>query len=77
MVETYLRGTTPEPGLSVCSVLHERGLTPTTFGLQASNLPSQTANTLRELGVVSSPGRKVDPIGEILKAQYGVPRGKS
>lgn len=76
-VETYLRGTTPEPGLSVCSALHERGLTPTTFGLQASNLPSQVANTLRELGVISSPRRKVDPIGEILKARYGVPRGKS
>ena len=77
VVETYLRRTMPEPGLSVCSALHERGLTPTTFGLQASNLPSQVGNTLRELGVVSAPGRKVDPIGEILKARYAVPRGKS
>jgi hypothetical protein len=77
MVETYLRRTSPEPGLSVCSALHERGLTPTTFGLQASNLPSQVSNTLRELGVISAPGRKVDPISEILKARYGVTRDKS
>ena len=34
-------------------------------------------NTLRELGVVSAPGPKVDPIGEILKTRYGVPQGKS
>jgi len=77
VVETYLGRTTPEPGLSVCSALHERGLTPATFGLKVGNLPSQVANTLRELGVVSAPGPKVDPIAEIVEARYGAPRRKS
>ena len=74
---TYLGRTTPEPGLSVCSAIHERSLTPATYGIQTTNLPSQVANTLRTLGVLSAPGPKVDPIAEILKARYGVPQGKS
>ena len=77
VVERFLRRSRPEPGLSVCSALHERGLTLQTFGLTPARLPSQVANTLRELGVISSGGPKVDPIAEILRARYGVPRGKS
>jgi hypothetical protein len=77
VIEHYLRQTTPEPGLSVCPVLHERGLTPISFGVQTSNLSSQVSNTLRELGVISTPARKIDPIGEILKARYGIPQEKS
>ena len=77
VVEAFLRRGTPEPGLSVCSALHKRGLNPSTFGLKTNQLPSQVANTLRELGVISAPSPKVDPIAEILKARYGVPRGKS
>jgi len=76
-VDAYLRRSEPEPGLSVCSAIHKRGLTPATFGLTESNLPSQVSNTLRELGVVSAPGPAVDPIAEILNARYGVPRGNS
>jgi hypothetical protein len=75
--KTFLARTTPEPGLSVYSALHERGLKPSTFGLKANQLPSQVANTLRGLGVMSAPGAQVDPIAEILHARYGVPRGKS
>ncbi|MEA5474886.1 RNA-directed DNA polymerase [Synechococcus sp. CCY9201] len=77
VVETFLVRSAPEPGLSVCSALHERGLTPATFGLTPSKLPSQVANTLRELGVISAPGTRVDPIAELLRSRYGVPRGKS
>lgn len=77
VVETFLGRSAPEPGLSVCSALHERGLTPVTYGLTPSKLPSQVANTLRELGVISAPGARVDPIAEILRSRYGVPRGKS
>jgi hypothetical protein len=77
VVETYLRRTTPEPGLSVCSALHKRGLPPRIFGLREDQLASQVANTLRELGIISAPGPKVDPIAEILHARYGVQRGKS
>jgi len=77
VVETYLRRTTPEPGLSVCSGLHERGLSPSTFGLEVTDLPSQVVNTLRGLGVVAAPGFKIDPVAEILNTRYGVPRGKS
>lgn len=77
VVETYLGRTTPEPGLSVCSTLHELGLTPATFGFQVASLPSQVANTLRELGVISAPGPKIDPIAEILNTRYGVLRGTS
>jgi hypothetical protein len=77
VVETYLKRPTVEPGLSVCSALHQRGIKLARYGLKANQLPSQVANTLRELGVVSTPGPRVDPIGEILHARYGVPRGKS
>ena len=77
VVERFLRRSNPEPGLSVCSALHERGLTPSTLGLTAARLPSQVANTLRELGVISSTKARVDPIAEILSVRYGVPRGKS
>ena len=57
VVETVLKSSSPEPGLSVCSALHQRGLAPSDFGLTAAKLPSQVANTLRELGVIRSPGR--------------------
>lgn len=77
VVETFLKRSTPEPGLSVCFALHERGLTPSTYGFTANQLPSQVANTLRELGVISVPGPRIDPIAEVLHARYGVPRGKS
>jgi retron-type reverse transcriptase len=77
VVEAFLRRSTPEPGLSVCSALHERGLTLSTFGLVPAKLLSQVANTLRELGVITAPGARVDPIAEILKSRYRVPRGKS
>ena len=77
VVETFLGRNTPEPGLSVCSALHERGLAPSTYGLKTNQLAWQVANTLRELGVIFAPGPKVDPIAEILHARYGVPRGKS
>ncbi len=77
VVEIYLGRTTPEPGLSVCSALQKRALTPANFGLQSESLPSQVANTLRELGVIAVPRPKVDPIAEILEARYAVPRGKS
>jgi len=77
VVEAFLRRSTPEPGLSVCSELHKRGLTPAAFGLKPAKLPSQVANTLRELGVISAPGPRVDPIAEILESRYGAPRGKS
>ncbi|GJL56879.1 MAG: hypothetical protein NPIRA02_40110 [Nitrospirales bacterium] len=77
VVEDYLKRTTEGPGLSVCSGLHERSLTLAIFGLNVANLPSQVANTLRELGVVSAPGSKVDPIAEILNKRYSVGGSKS
>ena len=77
VVERFLRRSNPEPGLSVCSALHERGLTLSTLGLTAAKLPSQVANTLRELGVISTTRARVDPIAEILSVRYGVPRGTS
>lgn len=77
LVETLLRRTTPEPGLSVCSALNQKGLALDTFGLNVEDVPTQVANTLRELGVVAAPGRDVDPIAEILETRYGVAPGKS
>lgn len=76
-VKTYLKRPTPEPGLSLCAALHERGLDPSHFGLAPAELPSQVANTLRKLGVIAAPGLRVDPIGELLASRYGVPRTKS
>ena len=77
VLEAYLRRETPEPGLSVCAALNERSLTPWKFGVQVKELPSQVANTLRELGVVSAPSPRIDPIAEIIEARYQVTRGKS
>ena len=77
VVANYLSQTLPEPGLSVCPALHERGLTPGAFDFKINQLPSQVANTLRELGIVSAPAPKVDPIGEILHRRYGIHRRKS
>lgn len=77
VVGSFLVRSSPEPGLSVCSALHERGLAPSSFGLTLTKLPSQVLNTLRELGVISAPGPKIDPIAELLQARYRVPRGKS
>jgi hypothetical protein len=46
--------------------------------MHPDTLPSQVRNALRELGVVvPTTGTRVDPIGEVLKARYGVARGKS
>ena len=76
-VELFLRRSAPEPGLSVCSKIHELGMSISSFGLTAEQLPSQVANTLMELGVIISPGSAVDPIAEILYSRYGTPLGKS
>lgn len=73
----YLSHAEPEPGLSICSALHEHGLTPSTFGLGVGQLPSQVLNTLRELGIVSSPRTRIDPIREILQGRYGIPTNSS
>lgn len=77
VVGRFLRHRTPEPGLSVCSALSEKNLKLSTFGVTEASLPSQAANTLRELGLISSPGSRVDPIAEVLNARYGVPKSKS
>ncbi len=77
VVESFLKQRSPEPGLSVCSDLHERALTPSALGVADGRLASQTANTLRELGIISSQGSRVDPIAETLGARYGLPRTKS
>jgi len=76
-VEDYLKRSRPEAGLSVCSSIHQRRLKLATFGLKSSRLPSQVANTLRELGVISGKSIAVDPIAEILERRYMVPREKS
>lgn len=77
LVESYLAQEPPEPGLSVCSALHERRLKLSTFGLKPRQLASQVANTLRGLALISTPRRQVDPIAEILGVRYDAPRGKS
>lgn len=77
VVDRFLRRSTPEPGLAVCSALHQRGLTPSMVGITPEQLPSQVANTLRELGIIYAPGPRVDPIAEILETRYSVPRSKS
>lgn len=50
VVESYLERTTPEPGLSVCSALHQRGLTPTTFGLKVNQLRPRLATRFGNWG---------------------------
>ena len=77
LVKRCLGQSAPEPGLSVCPGIHERGLTPATYGIKEVDLPSQVAHTLRELGVLAGPGSKVDSIAEILKGRYQAPKGKS
>ncbi len=77
LVETYLRRTTPEPGLSLCPAIHTRRVALANFGIQASDLCSQVANTLRGLGVTAILGPRVDPIAEALSSRYHVPQSKS
>jgi len=73
----YLERSSFEPGLSICSRLHELGLGPSRFGLEVSNLPAQLQNTLCELGIIASGATNVDPIAEILERRYGLRQGKS
>jgi len=75
--KTYLQRSAFEPGLSICSKLHDLGIGPTHFGLAEGNLPSQVQNTLRELGIIASDRIAVDPIAEILERRYGLDRKKS
>lgn len=77
VVGVYLTRQTPEPGLSVCSALNDQRTTLAQLGISVSQLPSQVANTLRALGVISAQGASVDPIAEMLDARYGTPRAKS
>ncbi len=75
--EAYLRRSSFEPGLSICSRLHDLGIKLPHFGLEVSNLPLQVQSTLRELGIIASGGAEVDPIAEILEGRYGLARSKS
>ena len=77
LIEMYLGRTAQEPGLSVCPIIHTHRIDPRKIGIQINNLPSQVVNTLRELGVVSAPSKKVDPIAEILRTRYGIIEAKS
>jgi len=77
VVRNYLQRRSCEPGLSVCSEIHRRGLRPASFGLRSAQLPSQISNVLRELGVISKQGKKVDPIGEALSRRYGLAPSRS
>lgn len=72
-VKEFLRRSSIEPGLSVCPEIHRLGLTLKAFELEAETLPSQLVNTLRRLGSISAPDRRVDPIAEILARRYGTP----
>lgn len=77
VVRSFLLRTTPEPGLSVAAALHQHGLTPASFGLQVDQIPSQVANSLRELGVIQLRSSSIDPIAEILASRYRTPKTKS
>lgn len=77
VVTSFLRASSPEPGLALSAALHARGLTPKDLGCTSKELPTQVSNTLRELGLVDSPKLKVDPIAEALHQRYGVTQTKS
>ena len=74
---SFLARSSIEPGLSICPKLHELDIEPRRFGLNATELPSQVQNTLRELGIIASTGGPVDPIAEILERRYGLAGNKS
>lgn len=76
-VESFLRATAAEPGLSVCSGLHDRDFLLAKYGLSASDLPSQVANTMESLGIVGTLGYEIDAVSEILCKLYGLPKSKS
>lgn len=77
VAKSFLRRSSIEPGLSICSSLHSLEVGPTNFRIQTSDLPSQVRNTLCELGVISIGGVQIDPIAEILERRYGLARGRS
>lgn len=75
--EAFLKRTSPEAGLGVAPGLLSRGLKPNNFGLRTNQLPTQVSNVLRELGVIQSSRRAVDPIAEVLFKRYGTPQSGS
>lgn len=77
LVRNYLLSAVPEPGLSVCAAIQERGLNLSTFGLTPDQVHTQVANTLRELGVLPGRTSSIDPVSELLKSRYGVQKGGS
>ncbi|MBN1382561.1 MAG: hypothetical protein JXA41_12870 [Deltaproteobacteria bacterium] len=75
--DKYLHRSSFEPGLSICGRIHNLGLSPRSFGISDSELPSQVRNTFCQLGVLPSRGKPIDPIAEILKARYNIAASKS
>jgi retron-type reverse transcriptase len=73
----FLTRTTPEPGLSIAASLHELRVPVESLGVELTNLPSQVAHALRELGLLPPTFTQVDAIAEVLAKRYGLQSNKS
>lgn len=72
VAERMLKRKEFEPGMALGEHLVRLGLKPASLGVNTRSLPSQVRNTVRALGLTSRRSPRVDPLGEILSARYGV-----
>ncbi len=63
--------------MSVCSALHERGLTPSTFGLTIASCPRRSPTRCGSWASSRARARRSIPSPRFSTARYAVPRGKS
>lgn len=73
-VTQFLKRRSIEAGLAFADqmILHRQS--PSDLGVPIEDLPTQVTNVLRELGVIPGNPTGADPMGEILRRRYGVPR---
>jgi hypothetical protein len=72
VAEKMLRRSEFEPGIALAEQLVRLALRPAALRVNANSLPSQVRNTYRALGLSGRGSRRVDPMGELLAARYGV-----
>ena len=69
-----LARTSIEPSLMLAEQFINRGLTHNSYGVKASQLPSQAQNVYRKLRLIKGPKQKIDPMGEVLSKRYKIPK---
>lgn len=72
VMQQLLDRTSIEPSLMLAEQFVNRGLTHSSYGVKAGQLPSQAQNVYRKLRLIKGPKQKIDPMGEILAKRYNI-----